>query len=404
MYHLSAHLYDLHRVRGEVYQRMGDWNQAIADYREGIGYAKQLSYWRGISETGGLLAEAYAHVEAFQQALATISEAIAADREIPDELYFVPRNLGIKAEILAKMGRVRASNDLYEKSADLLDALLSRVPTPMVERQLLTELHTSHLGFFHTTAPRASSRAALSATYLADETQYGKRWIFQDVHSGGAGALAGIEPGNILLRVDGREIAPPEHPVFSMGKQTTVELAANDDRLQMLTVDVARPKGKKLHFIEPTVVEAKRLGDLSVHQPLQQLPIAIAGIGGDGLRTLALPLREPSDHLLSSSGFLAEASTGRLHADDDAAVIVDEVVVVVAHPRWRTALGCICRVRIRGGHLILAVRRLHDWVLRIQFSEPLANRSIHLRGFRQLLSRDATFLRGIRLNERSIYR
>ena len=51
---------------------------------------------------------------------------------------------------------------------------------------LLAELHTSHLGFFHGSARRASSRAALSATYLADETPFGKRWIFQDVHSGGA--------------------------------------------------------------------------------------------------------------------------------------------------------------------------------------------------------------------------
>lgn len=37
---------------------------------------------------------------------------------------------------------------------------------------LLAELHTSHLGFFHSTARRASSRAALSANYLADETPY----------------------------------------------------------------------------------------------------------------------------------------------------------------------------------------------------------------------------------------
>jgi hypothetical protein len=44
---------------------------------------------------------------------------------------------------------------------------------------LLAELHTSHLGFFHSSARRASSRAALSATYLADETPFGKRWIFQ---------------------------------------------------------------------------------------------------------------------------------------------------------------------------------------------------------------------------------
>jgi len=71
---------------------------------------------------------------------------------------------------------------------------------------LLAELHTSHLGFFHSSARRASSRAALSATYLEDETPYGKRWIFQDVHAGGAAAIAGIEPGDILLNVDGRRL------------------------------------------------------------------------------------------------------------------------------------------------------------------------------------------------------
>jgi len=125
---------------------------------------------------------------------------------------------------------------------------------------LLAELHTSHLGFFHGTARRASSRAALSANYLSDETPYGKRWIFQDVHAGGVAAISGIEPGNILLRVDGREIVPPEHPIFPMGKLTTVDFVANDDQTRTVSVDVARPKGKKLHFIEPTLAEARRLG------------------------------------------------------------------------------------------------------------------------------------------------
>lgn len=124
---------------------------------------------------------------------------------------------------------------------------------------LLAELHTSHLGFFHSAARRASSRAALSATYLSDETTFGARWIFQDVHSGGAAAIAGIEPGNILLKVDGREVVPPEHPVFQMGKDTSVEIVANDDKRRIVSVKVARPKGKKLHFIEPTLVEVRRL-------------------------------------------------------------------------------------------------------------------------------------------------
>ena len=99
----------------------------------------------------------------------------------------------------------------------------------------------------------------MSASYLADDTPYGKRWIFQNVHSGGAADLAGIEPGNILLRVNGREIVPPEHPVFAMGTQTVIDFVANDDQEKTASVDVARPTGKKLHFIEPKLVESRRL-------------------------------------------------------------------------------------------------------------------------------------------------
>jgi carboxyl-terminal processing protease len=139
------------------------------------------------------------------------------------------------------------------EAADTADAFEQSVSA------LLAELHASHLGFFHGSARRASSRAALSATYLADETPFGKRWIFQDVHSGGAASNAGIEPGDILLSVDGREITPPEHPVFAMGKQTGLEIVGRDDQIRLVSVDVARPKGKKLHFVEPTLVEARHL-------------------------------------------------------------------------------------------------------------------------------------------------
>lgn len=126
---------------------------------------------------------------------------------------------------------------------------------------LLARLNSSHLGFFHSSARRASSRAALSASYLADDTPYGKRWIFQNVHSGGAADLAGIQPGKILLRVNGREIVPPEHPVFAMGAKTVIDFVANEDQEKTASVEVARPKGKKLHFIEPTLVESRRLND-----------------------------------------------------------------------------------------------------------------------------------------------
>ena len=146
-----------------------------------------------------------------------------------------------------------------ERHRQLIEGAATADAFEQAMSDLLTELHTSHLGFFHRSARRASSRAALSATYLADETTYGKRWIFQDVHSGGAASIAGIEAGNILLSVDGREITPPEHPVFVMGKQTSIEIVGNDEQRRTVLVDVARPKGKKLHFIQPTLVEARRL-------------------------------------------------------------------------------------------------------------------------------------------------
>jgi C-terminal processing protease CtpA/Prc len=126
---------------------------------------------------------------------------------------------------------------------------------------LLAELQTSHLGFFHSVARRASSKAALSATYLADETEFGNRWVFQDVHPGGAAANAGIRSGDILLGVNGKDLIPPEHPTFPMGEQAQVEVVDAQNRRVKRTVDVARPKRKKLHFIEPRLVDARLLED-----------------------------------------------------------------------------------------------------------------------------------------------
>jgi CHAT domain-containing protein len=49
---------------------------------------------------------------------------------------------------MARLGNTKASNELYEKSADLFDALLSKVPTPTVERQLLNDLSRVYAGYF----------------------------------------------------------------------------------------------------------------------------------------------------------------------------------------------------------------------------------------------------------------
>jgi tetratricopeptide (TPR) repeat protein len=145
-YHLAGHLAELYRIRAGVYGRSSQWDEATADYLRSVQYAKELSSWRDLTQIDGFLAQAYEHQGKLQPALAAINEAIEANQHIPDELYFVPRNLAIKADITGKLGNKKASNDLYQTSADLIDALLSKVPTPNVERQLLSELSEVYLG------------------------------------------------------------------------------------------------------------------------------------------------------------------------------------------------------------------------------------------------------------------
>jgi len=151
--------------------------------------------------------------------------------------------------------------DAVQRHRPLIESANTATEFEKEVSDLLKELQTSHLGFFHRSARRASSRAALSATYLEDQTEYGRRWIFQDVHEGGAACTAGIEPGDILLSVNDQNIIPPEHPVFTMGEKTTVEVVGADEKKRRAIVDVARPKGKKLHFVEPKLVEARHLSN-----------------------------------------------------------------------------------------------------------------------------------------------
>jgi carboxyl-terminal processing protease len=197
-----------------------------------------------------------------------MTTSVAAAVQMPVELSAENKHRILENVLTALQKRFYSPEKLnsdWQAAVQRHRATIESAPTADAFEQavgdLLKELNASHLGFFHQNARRASSRAALSATYLGEKTDYGKRWIFQDVHAGGAAAMAGIEPGNILLTVDGQEIIPPEHPVFPMGKQTNVELIDNAENRRTVAVDVAKPKGKKLHFIEPTLVEARRLGE-----------------------------------------------------------------------------------------------------------------------------------------------
>jgi tetratricopeptide (TPR) repeat protein len=68
---ISPDLYELYQTRAGVYEKLGKWEQGVSDYGQAAEYAKQLSYWRGLTQVDGLLAKAYLQKGALQPALAS---------------------------------------------------------------------------------------------------------------------------------------------------------------------------------------------------------------------------------------------------------------------------------------------------------------------------------------------
>lgn len=125
---------------------------------------------------------------------------------------------------------------------------------------LLKDLGASHTGFFHESTPRAAGRIAIAATFTKADTADGHRWVFQDVHPGGAAAEAGIRPGDVLLTIGGKEFIPPEATPFALGERyvMTVRRPDGSTNTPTLTVPAAKDKGRPL-VVPDQVVTATRL-------------------------------------------------------------------------------------------------------------------------------------------------
>src|SRR5229473_3185606 len=104
--------------------------------------------------------------------------------------------------------------------------------------ELIKELKVSHAGFYHEKRPRAAGKMAISATLFKAEDDGRSCWVFQDVHPGGAAFKAGVQPGDILLRVGDNEIAPPDLPLFPLGETTPVDIKRREGAHVRLRIEV----------------------------------------------------------------------------------------------------------------------------------------------------------------------
>lgn len=127
---------------------------------------------------------------------------------------------------------------------------------------MLRDLRVSHAGFFHESSPRTAGRVAIAATFTKAETADGERWVFQDVHPGGAAHSAGARPGDVLLSVQGKELVPPEATPFTLGERYEIVIRRPDGSTASPTLAVPQPKDKRQPVVVPDqVVTAQKLPD-----------------------------------------------------------------------------------------------------------------------------------------------
>ncbi len=128
--------------------------------------------------------------------------------------------------------------------------------------QVLRKGGLSHVAFFHQTAQHAPARYAINATFCAVDSEDGRRWMFEDVHDGGPAHVAGTRPGDLLLKINGAPLAPPQTITFALGTDHVVTVQKGDGSVQDLRVELPKaPPGRKAPskppMAEPLAVTAR---------------------------------------------------------------------------------------------------------------------------------------------------
>jgi C-terminal processing protease CtpA/Prc len=136
---------------------------------------------------------------------------------------------------------------------------------------LVRRLGTSHTGFFHQSVRRVPARLAIGASFRKVDEDGEPRWVVQDVHESGPAHEAGLNPLDILLRVNGTPITPPDQPMFPMGAIAHLTVRRNSNEVG-LDVNVPVPRSRKQPYAEPKAVTFSKLGDSIGYLKVSILP------------------------------------------------------------------------------------------------------------------------------------
>jgi len=126
---------------------------------------------------------------------------------------------------------------------------------------VLATLKSSHVAFFHGSGTRVPAQYALNATFLEGEDPE-PAWMFLDVLEGGVAHKSGIEPGDVLLSVNGGRVFPPDVPRFDLGTSTEIVIRSREGAQRTVTVALPPPTAKgRPPLVEVKAVHSRKLTD-----------------------------------------------------------------------------------------------------------------------------------------------
>lgn len=148
-------------------------------------------------------------------------------------------------------------------------------------RALLAELKISHITFFHRSLLKIPPQYAIGTTFQREQVNGAAHWMFQDVHEGSPPHMAGVQPGDLLLEIEGNPVAPPEPPAFRMGGFCEVGIEKLSGERAAVKLGVPLPSSKWHPIVRPRLVSWSKLepgiGYLKVTGFPGQVGIDVAG-------------------------------------------------------------------------------------------------------------------------------
>ena len=126
----------------------------VQDRKTAVGYlraAHELSERRGFDHalawSAMELAKAYRDSGDLSAAESYATRGLAAMQSLDDK-YHLPQHLALLADLNVRMGKFSAADRLYDRAADVIDALLVGAPSRQIQSSLISTLSDVYLGDF----------------------------------------------------------------------------------------------------------------------------------------------------------------------------------------------------------------------------------------------------------------